>query len=115
MADHTPGPWSMTRTGNDITITGPEDDQWVADVVRSIVAEDGEQEANARLIASAPALKQQRDDLLAALESVLPIAAENVDEDAILLVTEADHDDHRVRLDAIQQARAATAAAKAVA
>jgi hypothetical protein len=73
---HTPGPW----------VYGPDFAEWgaVADcgpdveyvyggseVIAFEQREPEEQEANARLIALAPALLQQRDDLLAAADALV--------------------------------------------
>lgn len=57
MAEHTPGPWTVERDGQGNIVIGapkPNDDArylWIAEVTPS---NNGEHEANARLIAAAP-------------------------------------------------------------
>lgn len=66
-AEHTPGPWTSHTTGfyqNPFKVLAPRRAGAVANVPRSTIARDGEQEANARLIAAAP-------ELLTALESMI--------------------------------------------
>jgi hypothetical protein len=52
MIKHTPGPWTYPGTGN---VIGGPDRQRVADVYRDNLSAD-ERQANARLIAEAPAM-----------------------------------------------------------
>ena len=65
-AKHTPGPWQYRATGfyqNPFKILAPRRTGAVANIPHSTIARDGEQEANAQLIAAAP-------DLLEALTAV---------------------------------------------
>lgn len=71
---HTPGPWSVRRRGphayHVARVTQTEfgrETRFVADVCFAQPKIDGEQEANARLIAAAP-------DMLAALRAMLRVA-----------------------------------------
>jgi len=70
---HTLGPWTADFEGEDdfdgIPITAKDRDGYVPVAnVPVYYADRPEREANARLIASAPELKEQRDELLDALE-----------------------------------------------
>ena len=87
--DHTPGPWEafVYSSGSDQSglyhsfISGDRGDNTyiVAEVILHTEADNymsfsvaGMSEANARLIAAAPETLEQRNELLAALEAVLP-------------------------------------------
>lgn len=72
-ARHTPGPWKVCRNGNgDLCIGTNEDDPWfIAEMCLGAQGEDvpvDPAEANARLIAAAPALLDALHVMLAATE-----------------------------------------------
>lgn len=53
---HTPGPWSVSKDGDDYNITYNDDGNWLATVYDDDDPFEGRPEADARLIASAPEL-----------------------------------------------------------
>ena len=65
--EHTPGPWKIKRSGS---IFGPDEDL-VATTGYRVSVGSNEDDANAALIAQAPALLAQRDALLAACDGLL--------------------------------------------
>jgi len=104
---HTLGPWTADFEGEDdydgVPITAKDRDRYVPVAnVPVYYADRPEREANARLIASAPELKEQRDELLEALEALLLQA----------LQSELNSASHEYGSEAIDNARAAIAKAK---
>ncbi len=68
-AQHTPGPWNVERQHDFFSIRRQGDDEWT--VVCETLLAASEDEANARLIASAPTLEAVNKELLQALEVLL--------------------------------------------
>lgn len=62
MSSFTPGPWTVSKQGDDFNITYNEHGNWLATVFDDDDPVSGRPEADARLIAAAP-------DLLEALKS----------------------------------------------
>ena len=70
---HTPGPWKIDNYSDPIFISSLETGVPVAKVYKK---RDALQVANARLIADAPMLKEQRDELLEVLEGMMCVCRE---------------------------------------
>ena len=97
MTEHTPGPWNLHKTWGGVTKIEHGGNREVQGELVAVVDTWGDnEEANAALIASAPDLLEQRNELLAALEYLVS---------EVTVVTESENIAYLDALDAIAKAK----------
>lgn len=73
---HTPGPWSVSKYGDDYNITFNDAGNWLATVYYDDDPVAGRPEADARMIAAAPDLLEALRDCLGRFIEAFPASAE---------------------------------------